>query len=254
MYAVLATIWFVMLYVVIVAVAVWSIRRSPYTPPQSLLYFVAFLLARLLWRASTPERLPVDRHQGAVIIANHRSSVDPFFIQLVAGRVVHWMVATDFFGHPLIGRFLKFCQSIPTRRTGVDTAATKSAIRYAQQGGVIGMFPEGRINRSDEFMLSVRPGAIVIALKARVPIIPCYIDGSPYNGTAVGPLMMPARVRLVLGAPIYLDDYYGREQDKEAVAEATSRCVQAIAKLAGRAEFQPELAGRQWTRTVQPAP
>ena len=249
----LAAAWTVLLYVGLAATAGWAIHRSPYTPAQSLLYFANVLLTRLLWRTSAPRRLPIGPDEGAVIIANHRSSVDPFFIQLSAGRLVHWMVATDFFGHPVIGRFLKFCESIPTRRTGVDTAATKAAIRYAQNGGVIGMFPEGRINRSGAFMMSVRPGAIVVAIKARVPIIPCYIDGSPFDGTAVGPLFMPARVRMTLGTPIYLDAYYDRENDKEAIAEATRHCIQAIARLAGREDFEPELAGRSWTQTVRPA-
>lgn len=254
MHGVLALIWMVMLYGAILGIAVWSIRRSPYTPAQSLLYFANVLLTRLLWRASTPRSLPIKPGQGAVIIANHRSSIDPFFIQLSAGRVVHWMVAQDFFGHAMIGRFLKFCQSIPTRRSGIDTAATKAAIRAAQQGGVIGMFPEGRINRSKDFMLSVRPGAIVVALKARVPIIPCYIEGSPFDGTAIGPLLMPARVEMKLGKPIELTDYYDRENDKEAVAQVTLDCVREIARLAGKEEFEPQLAGRQWTKLVRPPP
>ena len=32
---------------------------------------------------------------------------------------------------------------------GIDTAATKTAIRLAQAGELVGMFPEGRINDTD---------------------------------------------------------------------------------------------------------
>ena len=49
------------------------------------------------------------------------------------------------------------------------------------------MLPEGRINTTDEFMLPVRPGAIVVALKAGAPIVPCYIEGAPYRGNPLEP-------------------------------------------------------------------
>ena len=43
----------------------------------------------------------------------------------------------------------------------------------------------------------VELGAALIALKARAPVIPCYIHGAPYDDTALGCLLMPAAVRLV---------------------------------------------------------
>ena len=54
--------------------------------------------------------------QGAVIVCNHRSSVDPFFVQLITGRIVRWMVAAEYFRIPVVGGMLRFMQSIPTRR------------------------------------------------------------------------------------------------------------------------------------------
>ena len=56
----------------------------------------------------------------------------------------------------------------------------------------------------------------MIALKARVPIIPCYVTGSPYNGWVLGPLITPAKVRLVIGEPMDLSAYYGREGERES--------------------------------------
>jgi 1-acyl-sn-glycerol-3-phosphate acyltransferase len=94
-----------------------------------------------------------------VIVANHRSSVDPFFIQVVAPRAVHWMVAREYCEHWAFRWFLRTCEVIPVSRGGIDTAATKQAIRLARGGGLIGMLPEGRINMTEEFMLPARPGA-----------------------------------------------------------------------------------------------
>lgn len=242
-----AIVWFLGLYLLVAWLVVQAFRKSPYTVPQSCLFFANVLLTRILWRAEVPGALPLAPGQGAVIVANHRSSIDPFFIQLITGRVVHWMVTQRFFSLPLIGGFLKTCESIPTSRSGVDTASTKKAIRLAEKGGIIGMFPEGRINRTRQVLQSVRPGAAMIALKAGVPIIPCYIDGSPFDGTPVGALLMSAHVKLRVGEPIDLSCYAGRENEKEVQAEVMLKAVREIARLAGEEDFEPELAGKTWS-------
>ena len=232
--------------VVLVGVVVWLMRHSRYTPVESILYTYAYLMARVLWRAETPVRLPVEPGQGAIIVCNHRGPFDPVFIQLPAGRVVHWMVAQEYFDNPILKRFLRLSQSIPVSRAGIDTAATKSAIRYAQAGGLVGLFPEGRINTTDQFLLPGRPGAALIAMRARVPVIPCFVSGSPNSNSIFGTLCTPAKVRLVVGRPIDISSFYDRTGGREALEELTKLLMVEIARLAGRDEFQPTLAGRRW--------
>ena len=55
---------------------------------------------------------------------------------------------------------------------------------------------------------------------------------------------MPASVRLEIGQPIDLSPYFGRESDREVLDELTRRFLGAIAALAGKPDFQPQLAGR----------
>jgi 1-acyl-sn-glycerol-3-phosphate acyltransferase len=221
--------------------------RSRYTLAQLGLLLLAWLLVRGLWRAVLPRRFPVSLGQGAVIVCNHRSSIDPFFIQVCAGRPIHWMVAKEYCEHPLFRWFLRTCEVIPVSRGGVDTAATKTAIRLAQRGDMVGMFPEGRINMSDEFLLPVRPGASLIAQRAQVPIIPCLIRGSPYRNTPWSPLFMPARVHVSFGDAIAPPPPAVGDEQRQAVAsESILRVAKALAALAGEADFEPQLAGRHW--------
>jgi 1-acyl-sn-glycerol-3-phosphate acyltransferase len=226
----------------------WRFWRSPYTPVQTCLLWTDMLLAKLLWRADIPKRLPPGCEGGAVVVANHRSSVDPFFIQLVPGRRVHWMVAAEFFSTPVAGWFLRQTGAIPTRRGGVDITATKTAIRLAQQGELVGMFPEGRINTTgEEFLLPVRPGAALVALRSKVPMLPCYIEGAPYDGKKpTSPFFMRARVKLRFGNPIDLSDHDEAGNERELAKELTLRAMREIARLAGRDDFEPKLAGKNW--------
>ncbi|MCU0719341.1 MAG: 1-acyl-sn-glycerol-3-phosphate acyltransferase, partial [Pirellula sp.] len=93
-------------------------RKGRYTTAERLLYAPVYLLSRVLWRVeinwdpswgdrSNHEMLRDRISGGAVLIANHRSSVDPFFVQLAAGDRVHWMVAGEYFKHFLFGPLLR---------------------------------------------------------------------------------------------------------------------------------------------------
>ncbi|MGO8690360.1 MAG: lysophospholipid acyltransferase family protein [Thermoguttaceae bacterium] len=244
---VLATALLAALGLAVAALGVVRARRSPLTALQAALYGLNYLLTRILWRLEVRGAMPIPAGQGALVICNHRSPVDPSFIQVATGqRVVHWMVAKEYCEHPLLAWFFRATQAIPVSRGGIDTAATKLAIRLAEGGELVALFPEGRINVSEALLMPGRPGVALIALKARVPVVPCYCEGAPYDGTMLGALLMPARVRLVIGPPIDISPYYGRENEREVLDELTLEFLRAIARLAGRPDFEPSLAGRSY--------
>jgi 1-acyl-sn-glycerol-3-phosphate acyltransferase len=190
-----------------------------YTPWERILYAPVYALARVLWRVEIEWRGDLGGHStgsakdarnfllgdrmsgGAVLVANHRCSVDPFFVQLVGGRRVHWMVAGEYFKHFLFGPILRSFQAIPTNRGGVDTASTKRAIALAKSGRFVGMFPEGRINRTANPLLPIRPGAAIVAQRANVPLVPIWIEGAPVGWEVYSALFIPARVRIIVGTP-----------------------------------------------------
>jgi 1-acyl-sn-glycerol-3-phosphate acyltransferase len=235
----------VALALVALAVAAVQLRRSPLTMAQSVCCGLNYLLSRVLWRVEVRGRVSAACGHGAVIVCNHRGPVDPSFIQVLAGlRAVHWMVAKEYCRHPALAWFFRIAEAIPVSRGGIDTAATKLAIRYAEEGELVGLFPEGRINIGRDVLLPGRPGAALIALRARVPVIPCYVSGSPYTGTTLGPLVTPAKVRLVMGEPLDISAFYGREGEREVLEELTRQFLRAIARLAGHPDFHPSLAGR----------
>lgn len=232
----------------LLAIAVYRTRLSPI---QLAAWLLANVLTRGLWRATVIGKLPLKPGQGAILICNHRSSVDPFFLQTLTVRKMHWMVAREYCEHKLMGMFLNICEVIPVNRGGIDTAAMKFALRKLQAGGIIGMFPEGRINLTENFMQPVRPGAALIALKAGVPLIPVYIEGSPFGKTPISPFFMRARVVIRIGEPIDIAPYLARSSEDGILAELIFDAVRGVARLAGRDDYQPELAGKNWKPTAE---
>lgn len=234
------------------AILVWAgmiladYRGQRYTLAQYPIFLFNRLISRLLWRAEISGRLPVQPGQGAVIVCNHIGPIDPAFIALGVDRSVHWMVAREFVEMPVLNWFFRKVEAVPVGRGGIDTAALKLSIRYLQQGDLLGLFPEGKINDTERFLLPGRPGAALIALKARVPVIPCHISESPYDGTTFGFLLIPTRTRLRIGKPIDLSPYYNRTSDRDAQVELTKLFLREIARLGGVDKFEPELAGRNW--------
>jgi 1-acyl-sn-glycerol-3-phosphate acyltransferase len=230
----------------IVLTARWEFAKTRYTRAQFPLWPVYLFYTRIVWRARVIGGMNLEPDQGAIIVSNHISPVDPLFIQLTSDKVVHWMVAREYSLGPWLKWVFDILGSIPVNRGGVDTAATKQAMRLAQQGEKVGVFPEGRINTTDDLLLPGRPGVAMIALRAQVPVVPCFVFDAPYDGTAFGCFVMPSRVTVVIGEPIDISSYYGRERDREALREVTRLVLSEIAKLAGDAEYVPQIAGRRW--------
>lgn len=259
-------LWLAFLVVVALIYGLWLYFRSQYSTWESLLYLPAYLLTRLLWRVHFTNQAPEQIRGGAILAANHRSSIDPMFVQLAAGRRVHWMVAKEYCQNLAFGPILRALQVIPTNRTGTDINSTKIALKYAVQNSLVGMFPEGRINITAKPLLPVRAGAAMVAVKAGVPIIPIYIQGSPYleRFSVISPFLMPARVSITFGKPIFpnppstptqtveppsetesvdtgLADFKGRRDNSRSVqnqaAELIGAWVRAMVDLAGAPEF-----------------
>ncbi len=224
-------------------------RRYEFNFLQLVLYWLNWPLTRIYWRTTYKNGWPLSHEQGAVCVCNHTSGVDPVFVQRAMPKMGRWIVAKEYFVG-LMGWFLRNAKAIAVSRGRVDMTATKTAIRHAQAGGIVGMFPEGRINTGDEVLLPGRPGAALVAVKAGVPIVPCYVQGVPYFGSPMSSFRRPARVTVVFGEPIDLSEYGGND-DKEVLGEITLRCLKAIAELAGHPEFEPTLAGRHWMKDAE---
>lgn len=238
--------------VIITFVAVWAwtawsdARRTAFRPKQYPLYWFYFVLTRVLWRAKIVGRFQLPAGQGAVIVCNHRSPIDPVFVGLACKLPVHWMVAHEYFAVPVFGAALRILGAIPTRRGGVDTAAVKQTIRFARKGEPVGILPEGRINITDRLMLPLRNGAVAVAMSAKVPIVPCFITDAPHDKkTFYGFLFRSSRTTLTVGSPIDLTPFYDRADDRSLLDELTLRVGRAMAALAGQPDYEPELATRR---------
>lgn len=246
--------WLSLLFVATLIYSLQLARTSDYDWWESCLYLPTYLFGRLLWRVHFLNQPPEELKKGAVLAANHRSSVDPFFVQLAARRRVHWMVAKEFCQHFAFGPLLRALQVIPTNRSGMDTASTKTALRLTQAGKLVGMFPEGKINQTSVPLLPLRGGAAMVAIHSGVPLIPLRIEGSPWGRSVWSPIFIPARVTITFGQPIWPEQFEHDQNPNnqgDTLAASDALIVQwgeQIMALAGRAGEPVQLASKRKQR------
>ncbi|GAA1583260.1 lysophospholipid acyltransferase family protein [Actinoplanes couchii] len=103
------------------------------------------------------ELLPA--HGATIVVANHDSAWDPVVIAVAARkrRHIRALAKASLWKNPVLRRVLDGMGQIPVRRGEGDTGALDSAIQCLEQGGCLGIFPEG--TRSQGRQLRARSGA-----------------------------------------------------------------------------------------------
>lgn len=223
-----------------------------------LLSVVGRLICSNLLHVRANRRCPFPQHGPALIIANHRSPTDPLVLWInhrLSGsewniRPIGFLMAREYYEARSIHWLSRAMQSIPVDRQGADMAPARAALRRLQEGRLVGIFPEGRIN-TGEGLLPANPGVAWLALRAEVPVFPVYIHGAPQRGTMTQSFVTPARVRVYYGDPIDLSAYQNRRKTQELLQEVVDYLMSHIADLAAEATGKPP--ERQYPRLQRPA-
>ena len=121
----------------------------------------------------------IPRDGGALLAFNHVSYIDFVLGGLAAQpsrRLVRFMAKREVFDHPVGGPVMRSMHHISVDR-GDGVGSMREALRYLEQGEVVGIFPEATISRSFEIK-EIKSGAVRIAAQAGVPLIPVVLWGT----------------------------------------------------------------------------
>jgi 1-acyl-sn-glycerol-3-phosphate acyltransferase len=221
-------------FVGLVLLAVYRARRSVGGWRLWVLYCLGAPYCRLLFRWRANRRCPFLECGSAIIIANHTSVVDPLLVWtgVINIRPLEYLTAAEYFGVRGVDFILKATRAIPVARDGKDTQATRAALRRLEQGSLLGIFPEGRINRA-EGLLPANTGAAYLALRSQAPVFPVYIRGAPSGSSMVNSCFRPARVDVTYGDPIDLSAFRGVRATPELLKQVADLFMQRLAELGG---------------------
>jgi len=192
------------------------------------------------WRAENPCTYPEEG--GAIIVANHTSPVDPvvLWIRHFSGfrrkrlRVIGFLMAREYFDlGGVVGWVCRAMESIPVGRSGADMGPVQAALRRLQSGHLLGIFPEGRLNRTapDTKLLAGDTGVAWLALKSGVPVLPVFIRDSPRGQSMVRCFLKFSRTRVLYGPPIDLTPWSGQRISRSVLVDVTNLIMQRLAEL-----------------------
>jgi glycerol-3-phosphate dehydrogenase (NAD(P)+) len=184
------------------------------------------LIAYLRLTRSGMDRIPSE---GAVlIVANHRSFLDPFLIGtlLPAGRPLNFMGKAELFARPRAGWYVSRCGCFPVRRGESDPAALETARAILDGGGVLVIFPEGTRLRWGG-LGKPRRGAFRMAIETGATVVPVCVLGSE-NVRRAKAVVRPVHCQVHAAAPIAVE---AGEPTPESAAALADEAWEAITAL-----------------------
>lgn len=159
---------------------------------------------------------------GPVILAvNHSHIIDGPMLMGTAPRPLHFLIKKEAYVGPL-GPFLEGIGQVKVDRSGTDRSAVSRALGVLENGGALGIFPEGTRGEGD--FASLRAGLAYFAVRAGAPIVPVAVFASTERRSRVVKALPPlkSRVDIVFGDAFDAGDGSGR-RTRTALDLATVR-------------------------------
>jgi 1-acyl-sn-glycerol-3-phosphate acyltransferase len=198
------------------------------------------------------ERLPRWDCSGSIVcVANHRSFFDLYVTtaELVAHDLPHRILfpvrSTFFYDHPLgplVNGIMSFFAMYPPvfrdkKRTALNLASLDELAALLRRGGFfVGMHPEGTRKTDDDpyTLLPPQSGVGRVIRKARVPVVPVFVNGLGndfVDQVALGLAKRGPPIHIVFGAPIDLGPLLDAPESPRTYRRIAERCVEEIAAL-----------------------
>lgn len=162
-----------------------------------------------------------------IFAANHQSQYDIFALDGFLLVDFRWMAKKELFRIPIVGAAMRLAGSIPIDRSH-GRQAMKSLAEAAKRiasGTSVVIFPEGT-RTSDGTLQPFKPGAMYLAIKSGVDIVPMAIIGG-FDVLAKGCLLSkPGRMVIKIGKPIATAGY--TQKQKQELADLLHNEVAAL--------------------------
>ncbi len=139
--------------------------------------FVSGTYVRLFFGAKAYGSTAQDYPGGGLIASNHVSFLDPIIVGTTWKEDVHFLARDSLFKIPILGSCFTHFNVHPVARGELSLSAVKTICRLCKEGKKVILFPEGRRSDTDSFQ-KAKGGIGFLAMRAGVPVIPCYVHGS----------------------------------------------------------------------------
>ena len=187
-----------------------------------------------MYGVKAPIPSPLPQAGPAMVVCDHTSLGDPLVLLATAGRHIQFMMAEEIYSIPHLRWAFHAFGCIPIRRGRRDIQAVKAMLQGLNEKKVMGLFPEGGLDRHR--LEEGHMGIGYLALKTGVPVIPASIVWEKTRPLSMFlTLFIPCRARFRYGP--FLQFPKENRPDKERMRKCTQEVMDAIESL--RRELEP---------------
>ncbi len=144
--------------------------------PRDFIRLVGCGIVRSIYRIRTTGSENIPLEGGALLLPNHVTFADAFFITSACPRQVRFVMDDVFMASPWIRAFVSIFDTVTIRRDQ-PREAIRITIDALKNGELVCLFPEGQLTRTGT-LSELRRGFELIARKADHPLVPMYCDGA----------------------------------------------------------------------------
>src|ERR1700730_17558966 len=190
---------------------------------KGVMFFVKFVGVRV--RVVGTERIPPGT---CLFVANHTSSADAPAVVGAIPRRIAILLKESLFKYPIVGQAFHLARFIPVNRKERDSAleSLEKAIESLRAGQSFLIYPEGT-RSPDGRLQDFKKGAVVMAIKAGVPIVPVACSGAHHVMEKRSLKIYPGEILVEFLEPIDAAGYSFEDRDKlnERVHDAVAAAL-----------------------------
>ncbi len=159
---------------------------------------------------------------ACVLVGNHYTLLDLVYPACLTWDGVHYLSKKENVKAPLLGKLCKAAKVISANRDGNDVRALLDCFKCLKNGDKIVIYPEGTRNKTDAEMLPFKHGAAIMAIKAKVPVVPVMLYAKPRFFRCA---------HVLVGGPIDLSEFYDRKLTDEEASRADEKIRSVMLNL-----------------------
>lgn len=155
-----------------------------------------------------PEMIHLENipKEGPFILAgNHKNNFDCILLIASTKNCIHFL-AKDSLNHGFKKVVFKNMGIIPVNRKIHDKSVILAAEAILKENGVVGIFPEGTFNKTEDVVMPFKMGTVKIASNMKCPVIPFAIVGD-YKPFKKG-------LKIIFGEQVYVTGDLEEENKK----------------------------------------
>ena len=174
---------------------------------------ICWLILKIFWRMEIRGIENLPESGGFIIASNHVSYLDPAVLVASLNRKIYFITKKEVFKNTFISFLLKNMNAFSVDRDNVDMFAFKKAMNILREEKVLGIFPEGTRSSNGELQ-ELKMGALKIAMKTGVPILPVGINGTHkiYPRGIKFPILFKHKIIVKYGAPRHFNKLKSKDK------------------------------------------